>query len=138
MSPPLEAELLALPKLGGAKLQERWRELFKVAPPISFTPDLLARGIAWRLQEKALGGLSASARRLLSDDSRVSTRRRRARVSSRPGNRLVRRWRGRTYVVEVTDAGLIHDGEHFSSLSVIASKITGTRWSGPEFFGLVS
>jgi len=138
MSPPLERELLALPKLGRARLQERWRELFKVAPPISFTPDILARNIAWRLQEKALGGLSASARRLLNDEPRVSTRRRVARVSLRPGNRLVRRWRGRTYVVEVTDHGLVYDGERFNSLSVIASNITGTRWSGPKFFGLVS
>lgn len=126
MSPPLEGELLALPKLGRAKLQERWRELFKAAPPIAFTPDLLARGIAWRLQEKAFGGLSASTQRLLGDGGKASTRRRRARALLRPGNRLVRRWRGRTYVVEVTDAGLIHDGEHFSSLSVIATKITGT------------
>lgn len=138
MSTPLEAEILALPKLGRPRLQKRWRELFKAAPPISFTPDLLARGIAWRLQEKALGGLSASSRRLLSDESSASTPRRPARSSLRPGNRLVRRWRGRTYVVEVTDDGLVYDGERFSSLSVIASKITGTRWSGPKFFGLVS
>jgi hypothetical protein len=138
MSTPLESEILALPKLGRARLQKRWRELFKAAPPISFTPDLLARGIAWRLQENALGGLSASSRRLLSDESSASTSRRSARVSLRPGNRLVRRWRGRTYVVEVIDDGLIYDGERFSSLSVIAGKITGTRWSGPKFFGLVS
>jgi hypothetical protein len=138
MSTPLEAEILALPKLGRPRLQKRWRELFKAAPPISFTPDLLARGIAWRLQENALGGLSASSRRLLSDESSASTSRRSARVSLRPGNRLVRRWRGRTYVVEVTGDGLVYDGERFSSLSVIASKITGTRWSGPKFFGLVS
>lgn len=138
MSPPLEAELVALRRLGRARLQERWRELFKVAPPISFTPDLLARGIAWRLQEKAFGGLSATTQRLLGDAGKGSHRRQPARSSLRPGNRLVRRWRGRTYVVEVTEAGLIHDGEHFSSLSLIASKITGTRWSGPKFFGLVS
>ena len=138
MSPPLEVELLALPTLGRARLRERWRELFKVAPPISFTPDLLARGIAWRLQEKASGGLRASARRLLSDEGRGFHRQRTARLSLRPGNRLVRRWRGRTYVVEVTDHGLVYDGECFNSLSVIASNITGTRWSGPKFFGLVS
>ena len=48
------------------------------------------------------------------------------------------RWRGRTYVVDVGEGGLIYDGECFSSLSVIAGKITGTRWSGPKFFGLVA
>ena len=56
----------------------------------------------------------------------------------RPGNRLVRRWRGRTYVVEATETGLSFDGAIFGSLSEIATKITGTRWSGPKFFGLIS
>ena len=113
--------------------------MFKVPPPAAFTPDLLARGIAWRLQEKALGGLSPQANRLLAAGKEAAPRRQRplARVSLRPGNRLVCRWRGRTYVVEVTDAGPVYDGECFTSLSVIARKITGTRWSGPKFFGLV-
>jgi hypothetical protein len=138
MSSELDAEIAALPKVGRAGLRERWRGLFKAAPPYSFTPDLLARGIAWRLQEKAPGGLSASARQLLSSgplsDRNDKTS---SRPSLRPGNRLVRRWRGRTYVVEVTDAGLVYDGERFGSLSMIARHITGTRWSGPKFFGLV-
>jgi hypothetical protein len=138
MSQEFDAEIAALPKLSRAALRERWRELFKAASPVSFTPDLLARGIAWRLQEKALGGLSPSARQLLGSGS-VSDRNGKtsSRPSLRPGNRLVRRWRGRTYVVDVREAGLVHDGERFSSLSVIARKITGTRWSGPKFFGLV-
>ena len=113
-----------------------------MAPPAAFTPDLLARGIAWRLQEKALGGLSPEARRMLGVGGKgegVAARRRSlARPTLRPGNRLVRRWRGRTYVVEVTEGGLVYDGERFGSLSVIAGKITGTRWSGPKFFGLVA
>ncbi|HZU50413.1 MAG TPA: DUF2924 domain-containing protein [Sphingomicrobium sp.] len=138
MSSSVEAELVALPKLGRAKLQERWRDLFKTAPPVSYTPDLLARGIAFRLQEKALGGLGPDARKLLGREDQATRRRQlSARVSLRPGNRLVRRWRGRTYVVEVTDAGLVYDGERFGSLSVIARQITGARWSGPKFFGLV-
>jgi hypothetical protein len=143
VSNTLDSQIVALPGLGRAGLQERWCSLFKTAPPAAFTPDLLARGIAWRLQEKALGGLSPEARRLLSVGGRVdevAPRRRRslARPTLRPGNRLVRRWRGRTYVVDVTEGGLMYDGETFSSLSVIASKITGTRWSGPKFFGLVA
>jgi hypothetical protein len=141
VSDTLEAEIAALPGLGRAGLQERWRILFKTAPPVAFTPDLLARGIAWRLQEKALGSLSPEARRLLGvggrGDAASCRRQSLARPTLRPGNRLVRRWRGRTYVVEVTEGGLVYEGETFGSLSVIASKITGTRWSGPKFFGLV-
>ena len=140
MNATLEQEIAALPGLGRAGLQDRWRALFKAAPPAGFTPDLLARGISWRLQEKTLGGLTPETNRLLAASRETAPQRQRssARVLLRPGNRLVRRLRGRTYVVEVTCAGPVYDGECFKSLSVIARKITGTRWSGPKFFGLVS
>ncbi len=78
-------------------------------------------------------------RRLLVSGGQGAPLRRRspARAALRPGNRLVRRWRGRTYVVEVTEGGLVYEGVSYASLSVIATTITGTRWSGPKFFGLV-
>jgi len=137
VSPALESELAALKRMSRAALTDRWRALFKAAPPAAFTPDLLARGIAWRLQEKALGGLSNEARQTLVRSEHSMRGRPRFRTTLRPGNRLIRRWRGRTYVVEVTEAGLVYENERFSSLSVIARAITGTRWSGPKFFGLV-
>lgn len=140
MSNELEEEVAGLRRLSKQQLKDRWRELYKAAPPASFTPDLLARGIAWRLQEKALGGLTPNVQRqLTSSGERTAVRRRSPpRVALRPGNRLVRRWRGRTYVVEVTERGLVYEGASYSSLSVIATTITGTRWSGPKFFGLVA
>ncbi len=52
------------------------------------------------------------------------------------GARLVREWNGRTYQVQVIDVGFIFDGRPYGSLSEIAREITGTRWSGPAFFGL--
>lgn len=139
MNDELEQEVEGLRRLGRQYLKDRWRDLYKAAPPAAFTPDLIARGIAWRLQEKALGGLPPETRRLLAAGGEGAPVRRRspARIALRPGNRLVRRWRGRTYVVEVTDGGLVFEGARFPSLSVIATKITGTRWSGPKFFGLV-
>ena len=139
MSDALEQEVKKLRRLSRLQLKDRWRDLYKAAPPASFTPDLIARGIAWRLQEMSFGGLASDVRRLLAAVGEGAQVRRRspARVALRPGNRLVRRWRGRTYVVEVTDGGLIYEGVQFTSLSVIASTITGTRWSGPKFFGLV-
>lgn len=135
MSDLLEARIAALPGLGRSGLEKRWRELFRTAPPAAFTPDLLARGIAHHLQEKSLGGLAPALRREL---ERLGQPKGRRRSVVRPGNRLVRRWRGCTYVVEAVDAGFVYSGETFSSLSEIARQITGTRWSGPRFFGLIS
>ena len=139
MSDELEREVEGLRRLSRQQLKDRWRALFKAAPPAAFTPDLIARGIAWRVQEEALGGVTPEVRRLLAGGGNGASLRRRsaARATLRPGNRLVRRWRGRTYLVEVTEGGLVYDGTTFSSLSIIATKITGTRWSGPKFFGLV-
>ena len=140
MSNELQEEVEGLRRLSRQQLRDRWRALYKTAPPKAFTPDLMARGIAWRLQEKALGGIPPEVRRLLAEGGEGTPVRRRpaARVALRPGNRLVRRWRGWTYVVEVTESGLEFEGSRFSSLSVIATRITGTRWSGPKFFGLVA
>lgn len=138
MTQVLNDELAALRRASRQQLASRWRALFKAAPPVAFTPDLLARGIAWRLQEQAFGGLSAEARRMLGVGGSDPQRRRLVRqIPLRPGNRLVRRWRGRTYVVEIDEDGLLYDGERYSSLTRIATRITGTRWSGPKFFGLV-
>lgn len=129
----VEQEVLALPKLGRSGLQQLWREIFKTAPPAAFTPDLLARGIAYRLQEKAFGRLEpALARHLQSGLEGKGA----AKPKLRTGNRLVRRWRGGTYVVDVTDAGFRYQESNYGSLSEIAGLITGTRWSGPRFFGL--
>ena len=54
----------------------------------------------------------------------------------KPGTRLVRQWQGRTHIVTTTDDGYEYEGTRYASLSVIARTITGTRWSGPAFFGL--
>lgn len=131
----LEAQIAALPKLGRRGLEKRRRELFRTAPPAAFTPDLLPRGIAHRLQEKSVGGLAPALRRQLEPPRHPKARRRSA---VRPGNRLVRRWRGCTYMVEAVEGGFLYGGQTFSSLSEIARQIIGTRWSGPRFFGLIS
>ena len=62
MTMPLNEELAALATMSPAQLREKWQRVYPVAPP-PFTPDLLARGIAYRLQEKAFGGLPAATGR---------------------------------------------------------------------------
>ena len=87
----LEQKVESLRRMSRQQLKDRWRDLFKVAPPAAFTPDLLARGIAWGLQERALGGLSAAARRVLSageGGAGAPAKRKTSRRVLRPGNRL--------------------------------------------------
>lgn len=133
---PLELQLDRLTKLSPVELRSEWRRLYK-SPPPQLTPDLLMRGIAWQMQAKALGGLSRATERVL--DQRAGLRSSKTSIDAarlKPGTRLVRGWQGRTYDVLVTEQGFLFEGEQYSSLSSIAERITGTRWSGPRFFGL--
>jgi len=36
----------------------------------------------------------------------------------------------------VVAEGYLYDGERFSSLSKVATRITGTKWNGLVFFGV--
>ena len=128
-----------LPAMSPAELRAAWREQYrKPAPDIG--PDLLRRGIAWRIQARVHGGLPTSTTRAI----KIAQRRleRTGSVSSsrdlviKPGTRLVREWQGKTYHVLVLDDGFEHDGRQYTSLSQIARAITGALWSGPRFFGL--
>jgi hypothetical protein len=140
--PAVEAELDRLPTTPIADLRKRYRELFRTEPPKAFGPDLLRRSIAHRIQEKVYGGLSASTRRLLDQLVKTAMAKPNGRLELprriKPGSELLRTWNGKTYRVIVMADGFAHDGKTFTSLSEIASEITGTKWNGPRFFGLRS
>ncbi len=60
-----EREIAVLDTLGTKALQERWRELYERDPPMRVRAGFLRRGIAYRLQELAFGGLKPATVRLL-------------------------------------------------------------------------
>jgi hypothetical protein len=51
---------------------------------------------------------------------------------------LIREWHGTTHRITVAEKSFLFGGKRYRSLSEIARAITGTRWSGPLFFGLRS
>jgi hypothetical protein len=134
----LSGELAGLPALGPERLKEQWRTLYGTEPPPRISEDLLRRAIAYRLQERALGGLKPSTRRLLLRVARDARRSRPATPVRKitPGAVLIREWRGTTHQVTVLEDGVLFRGKRHRSLSEVARKITGSRWSGPLFFGL--
>jgi len=52
------------------------------------------------------------------------------------GTILVANFKGQTISAEVCDGHFLHNGEKFRSLTAIARKYTGYRFSGFKFFGL--
>jgi Protein of unknown function (DUF2924) len=92
--------------------------------------------LACRIQEQSEPNLAAEAQTLL-NQAIGSLKRTNGNpiVGSRSGTRLVREWKGQVHEVLAKEDGFEYQGEHFKSLSPIACRITGTRWSGPAFFG---
>lgn len=121
-----------------AGLQARFRDLYGTDAPLRMSREVLVQAIAYRLQEQAFGGLSLKARAALSgncgidDSQRLKVNRR-----IKPGTRFIRAWQGRTITVIAADGGGFDwNGKRYRSLSAVARTVTGTRWSGPAFFGL--
>jgi hypothetical protein len=70
----------ALAGLGRAsrdRLAEHWAEYFGAPPPPRTSRSLMIRAVAYKTQERALGGLSVATRRLLSGQEPALGRRRR-------------------------------------------------------------
>jgi hypothetical protein len=121
------------------ELRIAWRQFHRAEPPQGLSRDLMIRGIANRLQERAAGSLSRAPQRrlqLLMREFEKGARSFLPGVVSKSGTSLVRQWRGHTHAVLVREDGFEYDGQRYRSLSVIAEKITGAHWSGPRFFGV--
>jgi hypothetical protein len=135
----LEQEVSDLLTLDIVGLRGKWSALFVADPPSRLGRTLLIGAIAYRLQEKALGGLKPSAQRALDrvcDQPGDSGPTRIAKTKVNAGTVLIREWRGVRHRVTVLDHDVVYRGRRYRSLSEVARAITGTHWSGPVFFGL--
>jgi hypothetical protein len=140
VSDPLTEQIGRLESLSIKQLRSRWTEAYGMPPPARWHRDFVVRGLAHRLQEDALGGLAPALRQRL---VRLSLAVERdggdhffAAPQVKPGTRLIRQWHGAIHQVTVLENDFAYRGERYPSLSAIARMITGTRWSGPAFFGL--
>ena len=133
------AGLRSLAALSSEELRAEWCRLYRVPPPPRVRRELLLLGVAWKRQERALGGLGAAAQRRLAElagPDRSGDADRSCKMRLKPGARLLREWRGETYSVLVLEDGFAWRDRRWRSLSEIACAITGAHWSGPRFFGL--
>jgi hypothetical protein len=141
MTAYIEAQITALDGLSRKQLLERWRALYKNNAPSGIRRELMIPFLAYRTQEIAYGGLSAATRAQIKAANRSieSARKPSGRPPKQPvkvGTQFLRRWGSVMHVVSATEAGFDYQGKSYRSLSEIARLITGTRWSGPAFFGL--
>jgi len=144
------------------ELRARYLEVFGEASR-SGNKDFLWKRIAWRVQSAAEGDLSERARRRAEEivdesDLRVRAPSRsfkaidessQSRTASyyfpsnndrrvpMPGAILSRNYKGSVIRVMVLEKGYEYNGEIYRSLTAIARLVTGARWNGFHFFGLL-
>lgn len=128
----VDDQLAALATMSPAQLRSEWQRLTG-GPLPRVSPSMLRLALAWEIQARAFGGLSRTTQQKLDQHKHGKTRT----SPAQPGMRLVREWNGQTHIVQIGEDDVIRwDGREWRSLSEIARAITGTRWSGPAFFGL--
>lgn len=134
-------EVAAIDALSNAALKAEWERVHGTPAPM-LAPSLLGRDLAHRAQLAASGGIDRRLERRLHDLVAAEADRARpgssASTSARlaAGSQLLREWGGVTHrVIVEPDGRFLYDGRSWRSLSAIARAITGTRWSGPRFFG---
>ena len=155
-------QIQVLSRMTVGELRETYLELFGEETR-SFHRDFLRKRIAWRIQARAEGTLSERARRRaeeLADDADLRVRTPRDPVKCGrlpdmerstvthlpivrdhrlppPGTFLTREFKGRNIAVKVLDSGFRYENRQYKSLSSIAREITGTKWNGFLFFGII-
>jgi hypothetical protein len=141
----LRARIRGLSALPIGDLKLAWCEAWGASPPKGARRRLLMLGVAWQWQAEVHGGLRpAVTRRLAKLEANVGDGRKTEAGHDSdagpprpmPGTRILRVWKTERHKVHVTETGYLWRGRSYPSLSSIAREITGTRRSGPAFFGL--
>ena len=116
------------------QLRQIYTRLNGNQPPFRPGRSFLCGNIAWMMQVIETGVDPVTVRNRLvkmAERHTVSNN-----IRYMPGTRLVREWHGVTHEVIIEEKGYRWQRQLYRSLTQIASKITGTHWSGPRFFGL--
>jgi hypothetical protein len=140
MSTEISTKLQELPRLPKPELRALWQELFARSAHPKLRRTLMIPILAYRIQEQAYGGLKPSTHKRLQKLASELAKNQKAPLlltpQLKPGTKLLRQWQGEMHEVLVADESFEYRGQRYESLSEIARQITGTRWSGPLFFGV--
>ena len=129
-----------LPDTKFEDIKALWKQLF-TSPMPTHNRQYLERRIAYRLQEVEYaqqnpGVLERNRARIdhLIDSTKPKAKAGRGEVVKLvPGTMLTREFAGTVHRVITMPDGQF---EYMGSLTAISNEISGTRWSGPAFFGL--
>ena len=140
-----------LQQMTTAQLRDEWRRVLGDEPRSNNRVWLWKR-LAWAIQAKEYGGLSALAQQRLEEllpmaEAWMPLGRRAFPAAQSPspatdrrltpGTIITRIYKNKTLAVTVREDGAFEfDGTIYGSLTAIATAVTGAHWNGRQFFGL--
>jgi hypothetical protein len=149
MNTTITQQLRALQTMAPAQLATHYAELFG-KPPRVRNAAWLRRQVAWKIQERELGGLNDRTKTRLDElttqialplgNAAAPPPRPTLRAAPKDplvGTTLVREWHGQQIRVEVRDNGYVWNGAVYKSLTAAVRAITSSNWNPKIFFGLV-
>lgn len=117
------------------ELLDIWQQAYRKPAPKGISRRILELAAAYHIQAKAFGGLPPNIKlKLKRYKPNISSKAHSSDIAD--GTVFVREWNGVVHRVEAVDGHYMWSEKLYSSLSEIARTITGTRWSGPRFFGI--
>jgi hypothetical protein len=123
-----------------SELRQKWAIAWGIPPHARIGRTMLAKSLEYKMREQEKGGLDPALYERLKKF--ISAYKRNPRCFDnnvqclKPGTRLVKIWKEKRYSVLVLAMGFEYDGRVYSSLSEVATTITGSRWNGWVFFGI--
>ena len=105
----VDGEIARLVDRSTPELRRAWRTLHHTGPPLGLSRDLMIRGLADELQQRAYGDPGRALQRrlqMLATDFERGARSFDPSVALKIGTSLVRQWRGHTYTVLVREDGV--------------------------------
>jgi len=148
------SQILTLKEMKMDELLVKYAQVFDDEKPVGGNAEYLRKKIAYKLQEKAHGGLSEAARtrleqlinvydpinnrllRKVENPNRSKAPANRDRRLPIPGSIITKIYKGNSIKVKVLEKGFEYEGKYYRSLSKVASTITGNHWNGYLFFNL--
>ncbi|MAI61070.1 MAG: hypothetical protein CBB87_01110 [Micavibrio sp. TMED27] len=132
-------EYTSLEEMSVKELLKEWPRYFDTPPKTKSNKKYLVNELIYRVQELAYGGLTKKTIDRLEAlaESKSLNERKYDNTRLAIGTHLIREVKGVEHHVTVLEDGYEYQGTKYKSLSGAAFAITGTRWNGNAFFGLL-
>ncbi len=122
------------------ELRRQWSEAWGINPHARIGRTMLEKSLAFKQRELAGLGMTTEQQERLKQLIKTYKRNPKCfddhRPDIKPGTRLVKSYGGQRHVITVLKTGFEYQGKTYTSLTQLATEISGTPWNGWAFFGL--